>query len=71
MGVYEGRGQLARALKDLNLRWMDTKSTWQDATSAAFEKEHLHTIEMDLRQAVTAMEHMAQIIGQVKRDCGQ
>jgi hypothetical protein len=70
MGVYEGRGQLARALKDLNLRWMETKSTWQDATSDAFEKEHLLTLEMDLRQAVTAMEHMAQILGQVKRDCG-
>jgi hypothetical protein len=70
MGVYEGRGQLARAMKDLTNRWLETKSTWQDATSAAFEKEHLVTLESDLRQAISAMEHMANIINQVKRDCG-
>jgi len=70
MGVYEGRGQLARSMKDLNNRWLETKSTWQDTTSEAFEQEHLVTLETDLRQAITAMEHMAQIIGQVKRDCG-
>ena len=70
MGVYEGRGQLARAMKDLNNRWLDTKSVWQDVTSASFEKEHLQTIEADLRQAISAMEHMANIISQVKRDCG-
>ena len=56
MGVYEGRGQLARGMKDLNNRWLDTKSTWQDATSEAFEQEHLVTLETDLRQAITAME---------------
>jgi hypothetical protein len=70
MGVLEGRGQLARAMKDLNNRWLDTKSVWQDATSTAFEKEHLMTIESDLRQAISAMEHMANIINQAKRDCG-
>ena len=70
MGVYEGRGQLARAMKDLNNRWLDTKSVWQDATSAAFEREHLQTLESDLRQAISAMEHMASIISQAKRDCG-
>ena len=70
MGVYEGRGQLARGMKDLNNRWLDTKSTWQDSTSEAFEQEHMVTLETDLRQAITAMEHMAQIIAQVKRDCG-
>lgn len=69
MGVYEGRGQLARAMKDLNNRWLDTKATWQDAASEAFEKEFLANLENDLRHAITAMEHMGQVISQAKRDC--
>jgi hypothetical protein len=69
MGVHEGRGTLARAMKDLMLRWQDTRSQWNDAQAKRFEEERLLNIEHDLRAAVSAMDSMAVLLAQVRRDC--
>jgi hypothetical protein len=69
MGVYEGRGQLSKAMKDLMNRWYDAKSKWDDAMSKSIETDHLVPLEMDLRNAVGAMEHIAQVLAQVKQEC--
>lgn len=69
MGVYEGRGQLGKGIKELLNAWMDTKATWRDANADRFEKKHLMPLEMDLRAAVSAMDVMSQLLSQVKRDC--
>jgi hypothetical protein len=69
MGVYEGRGQLAKALKSLLLRWNETKGLWDDVRSDDFEKTYLLPLEMDMRNAVGAMDHMAIILHQIRRDC--
>lgn len=69
MGVYEGRGQLGKGIKELMRRWEETKSDWDDSVSKNFEKTYLLQIEMDLRNAVGAMDHMAQLLAQAKRDC--
>jgi hypothetical protein len=69
MGVYEGRGQLGKAIKLLLRRWEEAKSEWDDSVSKNFEKTYLLPMEMDLRNAVGAMDHMAQVLAQVRRDC--
>jgi len=69
MGVYEGRGQLGKSMKELMNAWMETRSSWKDANAERFEKKHLVPIEMDLRQAVSAMDVMSQLISAIKRDC--
>ena len=69
MGVYEGRGQLGKSMKELMNAWMETRSSWKDANADRFEKKHLVPIEMDLRQAVSAMDVMSQLISAIKRDC--
>jgi hypothetical protein len=69
MGVYEGRGQLAKALKDLTLKWSETKMSWTDQQSEEFEKRYIIPMQADLRQAVTAMEHIASVLNQVHHDC--
>ena len=28
MGVYEGRGQLSKSIKELLLRWNETRMSW-------------------------------------------
>ena len=71
MGVYEGRGQLGRAMKDLGLRWAEAKTDWTDSVSQDFEKTFLAPLEMDLRMATSAMDHMAQLLAQIRRDCGE
>jgi hypothetical protein len=69
MGVYEGRGQLAKAIKDLSLRWGETKMSWTDHQAEEFERRYIQQITADLRQAVTAMEHIASVLNQVYHDC--
>lgn len=71
MGVYEGKGQLTKALKELNSRWLETKGSWEDANSRQFEQGFLQTLEQDLKNTVGAMDHMAILIQQAKRDCSE
>jgi hypothetical protein len=67
--VYEGRGQLAKAMKDLMRQWMDTKGQWDDAQSRSFEETFLIPLESDLKSASSAMDHIGVLLGQMKRDC--
>ena len=69
MGVYEGRGQLAKSVKQLMLRWTETRGDWNDSAAEGFEKKFLEPLEIDLRTAVSAMDHMATLLNQVRRDC--
>jgi hypothetical protein len=69
MGVYEGRGQLSKAMKQLQMRWQEAQSSWNDVASVQFEKKFLEPLDADLRTAVTAMDHMAAVLVQARRDC--
>ena len=33
MGVYEGRGQLGKSMKELMNAWLETRSSWKDANA--------------------------------------
>jgi CII-binding regulator of phage lambda lysogenization HflD len=69
MGVYEGRGQLAKGLKELMSAWMECKSSWRDQNAERFEKKHIIPLEMDMRAATSAMDQMSQLLAAIKRDC--
>ena len=71
MGVYEGRGQLSRAMKDLLNRWIETKSSWDDSNSARFEEKYLRLLEQHMQSAVSAMDSMAVLISQAHHDCDE
>src|SRR5207237_304794 len=44
MGVYEGRGQLGKGMKELLNAWLETRAVWKDANAERFEKKHLHPL---------------------------
>jgi hypothetical protein len=69
MGVYEGRGQLARAMKDLMIHWGETKLAWKDAVSKEFEEKVLGSLQRDVVTATSAMNTAAQVLIQVRQDC--
>ena len=71
MGVYEGRGQLGKNLKDLLHRWAEVKGQWEDTQSKQFEEKFLEPLQQDLRNAMAAMDHVAVVIQQVKRDSSE
>ncbi len=69
MGVYEARGQLSKALKDLTLRWNETKMDWDDSAARAFEKDVLELLQRDARNAVSAIDSAAEVLAEVRREC--
>jgi hypothetical protein len=69
MGLYEGRGNLTKGHKDLMLRWQSARSNWNDVVAEQFEETYLQPLETSLRAAVSAMDHMAQVLSRVDRDC--
>jgi len=69
MGMHEGRARLNKSVKELMVRWNETKSQWNDGTSRAFESKFLTPLEQDAKTAVGAMDHMAQILQKVRSDC--
>jgi hypothetical protein len=71
MGMHEGRGTLARAMKDLLIRWSETRGVWQDAQARNFEEKTLAALEREVRTTTSAMDTMAQLIAQAKNDCRQ
>ncbi|HEX8322326.1 MAG TPA: hypothetical protein VF595_00310 [Tepidisphaeraceae bacterium] len=69
MGMYEGRGNLAKGFKDLMLRWQTTRQDWDDGVAEAYEKKYLEPLEQALRQAISAMDQGAASLSRVRSDC--
>ena len=69
MGVAEGRSMLSRAIKDLTLRWLETKGQWKDSNAKEFEEKFLFTLEGDLKSAMGAMDELSRVLYSCKRDC--
>lgn len=69
MSVYESRGQIAKGMKNLLMRWQETRGDWDDAVSRAFEKDFLEPLEMDVKNAMGAMDQMNAILQQARKDC--
>jgi hypothetical protein len=69
MGLYESRGNLNKAYKDLLIKWMFLKQQWNDAQSEQIERETLAELEKDVRSAGEAMDAMKQVVAGARRDC--
>lgn len=69
MGVYEGRGTLAKAIKTLEARWQETEVEWNDAQSRDFEKRFIAPINVDLQSAVAAMDQVAVLLSRIRQEC--
>ena len=69
MGMYEGRGNLAKGFKDLHLKWLTAKADWDDSVADGFEKTYLEPLEMSVRQAIAAMDQTAQSLSRVRSEC--
>lgn len=69
MGVYESRGQISKAMKDLLGRWQDVKMSWNDARAEAIEHEFIEQLDVDLRAAGAAMDQMAILLQKIRQEC--
>lgn len=69
MSVQASQGQISKAMKTLHLRWQETRGDWDDSVSRAFEKDFIEPLEMDVRNAMGAMDQINGVLQQARRAC--
>jgi hypothetical protein len=67
--MVECRGQLTKAFRDLMNRWIQVRGSWDDARAQNFEQQYLLPLEIEVRKAVAAMDHMNVALQKITRDC--
>ena len=70
MSLIDSKGSLSRAAKDLFARWEEVKGVWSDTKSKEFEEMYIIQIEQDVRTALSAMDHMNQVLQTIENACG-
>ena len=63
------QANITDAVKDLRFRWERARSEWDDAASRRFEKDVLAPLEPMVVAAMKALEHVNELMIQVRRDC--
>ena len=69
MSLYESRGNLHKALKELLTKWQYAKTRWNDEQARTVETETLEPLERDVRNAGEAMDSMKMVVSAARRDC--
>lgn len=69
MSVKAGRTRLLAMMKDLQIKWDATKTSWHDPVSRDIEKHSIAPLERNVRAAVAAMEQMESQLAQARREC--
>ncbi len=60
---------LSGALKDLNIFWDRTASSWNDGARDKFAKDHIDDLAHAIRDASTALDQIEQLLRQIRREC--
>jgi hypothetical protein len=62
-------GSLHEALRNLNLRWDETQSRWDDSVSRKFEEDHLAHLRKQYGLTLRAVEQLAHALATAEREC--
>lgn len=69
MPVQDSMATVARAFKDLQIRWAEVRGQWRDEVAERFEEKYLREWERDFRSVSGQIDSMSVYLGQVRRDC--
>jgi hypothetical protein len=60
---------LARATKDLFLKWEATKRAWRDAKADQFESDYLAELQTGVDRAVPIFDELDKLVDRVRSEC--
>ena len=69
MSTTGSAGNLAGALKELALRWQETRTHWHDVKSAEFDRNYLEKLPNNVGRAAGVIEEIGKLLQKVRRDC--
>jgi len=67
--ISTDRAKLHNQLKDLNVRWQELHSIWDDPVRKEFEETYWLPMEAQVHTALRAMDQLAAIMTRVRHDC--
>lgn len=70
MNTTAAKANLVDAMKLLRAAWDRAKTDWSDPVSQRFEREVIDALEPRILAAVKAIDHVAELAAEVKRECG-
>ena len=70
MSLSTARYKLYTVMKDLAVRWEETKEHWQDAVRQDFEEKQFAPLEPHVKAVLAAMDRLDQVFVRVRNDCG-
>lgn len=69
MSAKESAGNLVQALKELNLKWSETKAHWHDLKMQQFERDYLEEVPDHVQRTMSVMQEIDAFIRKVRSDC--
>jgi hypothetical protein len=63
------KANLVDALKQFRARWDKAKDVWDDEARRTFEKDFLEGLEPRIVSAAKGLDHVTELLAQMKRDC--
>ena len=69
MSAKESGANLVQALKELSLKWQETKGHWHDVKSQQFEREYLEELPEHVQRTMSVMQEIDVFLKKVKSDC--
>ena len=64
-----GAGRLQDSLKNIKLRWEETKDVWNDTRRADFDTTYMEPIEPRVRMTLEKLRKLAQVYYQACQEC--
>jgi uncharacterized protein (UPF0216 family) len=69
MSTKESGSNLVQALKELSLRWQQTKVHWHDVKSQQFEREYLESLPDHVQRTMGVMMEIDTVLKKIRSDC--
>ncbi len=57
------------ATNGLLAKWEDTRTSWQDAKAAEFERRFVFELKATVDRVTPAFEHLDKLVSKVRSDC--
>jgi hypothetical protein len=69
MSLAANRQRLHAITHDLEVKWAETRESWRDAQSDAFERTYLVELSAEVERAVTVIAQIDQLLQKIRSDC--
>lgn len=69
MYLSAGATKLSQSLKLLRVHWDATEKDWNDIVRQEFEKNHIDTLEEQVRATLRAINELAEVLYRAEQEC--